>query len=277
MGDPFVGSEALASGAVNSHVLRTRYTKVYPNVYTDAELTARTRARAAWLWSKRRGVVAGNSAAALHRAKWVSARAAAELIHDNRHPPEGIHTFADRIESDEIIQIRGMRVCTPVRAALDIGCRRPVDDAVAAIDALANATRLDLGAVEKLVARYPGRRGLVNAMRAIDLVDAGSESPRETWLRLLIVRAGFPRPRTQITVRDEYGYPFARVDMGWEHLKIGAEYDGGHHRVDPDVFANDIHRLETLARLGWIIVRVTKRDDEQGIIIRLNRAFACRV
>lgn len=276
MGDPFLGSEALASGALNSHTLRTRFTAVYPNVYVDSALTASSRAQAAWLWSKRRAVIAGNSAAALHRTPWVGAHEPAELIHDNRHPPQGIRTFADHIEQDEIVEIRGMPVCSPVRAALDIGCRRPLDAAVAAIDALAHATHLEFVAVEKLAARYPGRRGLRNVRRALELVDAGAESPRETWLRLLIIRAGFPRPQTQITVRDEYGYPFARVDMGWENLKIGAEYDGGQHRVDPEVFARDIHRLEALANLGWVIVRVTKRDPERGIINRLNRAFARR-
>lgn len=68
MGDPFLGSEALASGgALNSHKLRTRFTTVYPNVHVDSALTASSRAQAAWLWSKRRAIIAGNSAAALHR------------------------------------------------------------------------------------------------------------------------------------------------------------------------------------------------------------------
>lgn len=278
MGGPFTGSDAVAAGTLTTHALRTRYCAVYPNIYLDRniDLTAQNRAHAAWLWSKQRAVVAGNSAAALHRAKWVDACRPAELIYDNRHPPKGIRTWSDRIAADEIVEIRGMRVSCPARAALDIACRYPPDQAVAAIDALANATRLDLGDVGKLAARYPRRRGLVDARKALRLVDAGAESPRETWLRLLIIRAGYPRPQTQIRVRDEYGYPFARVDMGWEKLKIGAEYDGELHRVDPDVFARDIRRLEALANLGWIIVRVTSRDHERSITTRLDAAFARR-
>ena len=53
-------------------------------------LTPRERAQAAWLWSRRRAVIAGNSAAALLGAKWVDPALDAELIHDNRHPPAGI-------------------------------------------------------------------------------------------------------------------------------------------------------------------------------------------
>ncbi len=33
-------------------------------------------------------------------------------------------------------------------------------------------------------------------------MDAGAQSPKETWLRLLLIDAGFPRPQTQIPVFD---------------------------------------------------------------------------
>jgi hypothetical protein len=70
---PFVGSEALAANAIPERALRSLYVTVYPNVYVPfgVELTASQRARAAWLWSGRRAVLAGNSAAALLGAKWV--------------------------------------------------------------------------------------------------------------------------------------------------------------------------------------------------------------
>lgn len=278
MGSALVGSEAVAAGVLTSHALRTRYRAVYPNVYTprDVELTAALRAEAAWLWSKRRAVVAGNSAAALHRAKWVDARRPAELIHANRRPPAGIHTWSDCIDDDEIVVIRGMRVCVPARAALDIASRYPVDRAVAAIDALAHTTKLDMVAVEKLMARYPGRRGIRKVGAAIALVDAGAESPRETWLRLIVIRAGYPRPQTQIRVLDQYNYEFARIDLGWEDLKIGLEYEGRHHRTDPVTYERDIRRLEELSRLDWIIIRVTAADTEDSVLVRLNHAWTRR-
>lgn len=279
MGGPFIGSDAVARGALTAHQLRTRYDAVYPNIYLprDVELTAGLRAEAAWLWSKRRAVVAGNSAAALHRARWVSARHPAELIHTNRRPPRGVHTWADRVEDGEIVVVRGIRICTPARAALDIACRYPLDRAVSAIDALANATRLDMVAVEKLIARYPGRRGLRTARAAIDLVDAGAESPRETWLRLLVIRAGYPRPHTQIRVRDRHHYEFARIDLGWADPKIGLEYEGRHHQTDRLTYERDIRRLEELSRLGWIIIRVTAADTTDSVLIRLNDAWARRM
>lgn len=279
MQGPFVGWHTVAAGTLTGHALRTRHRAVYPSIYLcrDIELTPALRAQAAWLWSKQRAVIAGNSAAALHRAKWVDARSPAELIHHNRRPPVGIRVWSDDIDDDEIVAIGGMRVCTPARTAFDLARRYPLERAVAAIDALVNATRLDMLDVEKLIAGHPGRRGISTARTALKLVDGGSESPRETWLRLLVGRAGYPRPRTQIRVRDRHDYEFARIDLGWEDRKIGLEYEGKHHQTDRFTYERNIRRLDELAGLGWIIIRVTAADTEDSVVIRLGGAWSRRV
>jgi hypothetical protein len=55
-----------------------------------------------------------------------------------------------------------------------------------------------------LVKRYPGARGVRRLRGALPLVDGGAASPKETWLRLLLIDAGFPVPTTQIPVLDGY-------------------------------------------------------------------------
>jgi hypothetical protein len=276
--DPLIGSEALASSLVTPYALRSRFTAIYPDVYLprDAEVTAAVRARAAWLWSRREGVVAGQSAAALHRAKWVDSGRAAEVLSDNRRPPIGIRTWSDRFADDEIEMVNGIRVTTPARSALDIACRYPLGKAVAAIDALARATHVKMVDVELLAARYTGRRGIRKARAAIDLVDPGAESPRETWLRLLLIRAGFPRPQTQIPVYNEYGVLIAVLDMGWEDIKVAADYEGDHRRMSRRQLTNDIRRAEGVTEQGWIDVRVTAEDCEPDIIRRVAAAWARR-
>ena len=127
---------------------------------------------------------------------------------------------------DEIEIVHAIAVTTPERTALDIASRYPLDAAVAAIDALARRTRLKMADVDLIAERYKGRRGIRRARKALDLVDAGAESPRETWLRLLLIRGGFPPPTTQIPVYDKYGVLVAVLDMGWEDIKVAAEYDG---------------------------------------------------
>lgn len=276
---PFLGNEALSSGALTAHALRTRFRAVYPNVYLpkEAEMTAITRAKAAWLWSRRRGIVAGRSASALHGARWVEGRLPAQLLWENRHRPSGINTWSDSIADDEVMVIEGIQTTTPARTALDLACRLRRDNAVAALDALSRATHLKMTDVEALAQRYRGRRGVRGALRTIALVDAGAESPRETWLRLLLIRNGFPPPVTQIPVHDRYGVPVAVLDMGWEALKIAAEYDGDHHRTNRYQFNKDIRRAENVHELGWLLIRVTADDTEGEILRRIRAAFARRV
>lgn len=275
---PFIGSEALASKRFTSHALRSRFSAVYPDVYLPryGAPTAVDRAHAAWLWSRRRGAIAGRSAAALHGAKWVDGRLPAQLLWSNRHSPGGIETWSDAVPEDELMTINGMAVTTPARTALDIACRNPLNSGVAALDALARATRLPMTEVAALAQRYSGRRGIRQARHALQFVDPGAESPRETWLRLLLIRAGFPVPTTQIPIRNEYGVLVASLDMGWEDLKIAAEYDGDHHRMDRRQFNTDIRRAEILNELGWIHIRVTVADAEGDILRRVRAAFARR-
>ena len=278
MPEPFIGSERTATGALTPYALRSKFVAIYPDIYVSpaADVTAVVRARAAWLWSRRRGIVAGQSAAALHRAKWVDNRRPAELLWPNRHPPKGIHTWSDQWADDEIDVIDGIRTTTPARTALDLACRYPLDRAVAAIDALARATQLKIADVDLLADRYKGRRGIRRAGTALDLVDPGAESPRETWLRLLVIRHGFPRPQTQIPVYDQFGVLVAVFDLGWEDLRIAMDYEGAHHWMSRARINHDIRKAEAVAELGWIDLRVTADDSEGGIVRRLSAAWRRR-
>jgi hypothetical protein len=278
VGEPFLGTEAIKSGALTAYRLRSRCVAVHPDVYLPAgtDLTATARARAAWLWSRRRGIVAGHSASALHGAKWVDDRAPAELLYQHRRPPKGIRTWSDQIADDEFEMIGRMPTTTPARTAFDLACRNPIGKAVAAIDALARATRLNVADAQLIAECYKGHRNIRRARVALSLVDAGAESPRETWLRLILIKAGYPRPQTQIPVRDQYSALVAIVDMGWEDIKVAVEYEGDHHRTDRRQFNRDIARFDALTELGWIIVRVTVEDVPGGILRRVAAAWARR-
>lgn len=278
MGEPFVGSEAIARGSVTKNQLNTRYTRLFRDIYVDpnTEVTAALRARAGWLWAGCKGVVAGFSAAALHGSKWVDDKRAVELIHINRHHVPGIQAHGDLVEADEVDVLHGVTVTSPARTALDLGCWYPVMTAVAAIDALARATEVKTADVELLARRYAGRRGVVRARRVVDLIDAGAQSPKESWLRVVLIQAGLPRPQTQIPVRDEFGVAIAYLDMGWEDVKVAVEYDGDHHRSDRSQFGWDIRRLERLQHKGWVVIRVVAGDRPADIVRRVRAARARR-
>ena len=278
MGEPFIGSEAVARGGVTKSQLCTRYTRLLRDVYVDSgvEVTGALRAKAGWLWARRQGVVAGFSAAALHGSRWVDDRKPVELIHDNRHRLPGIQTRGDRLEDDEIEIVAGIPVTSPARTAIDLGCWYPTMTAVAAIDALARATDIKAADVELLAQRYAGRRGITRARQAVGLFDAGAQSPKESWLRVVLIQQGLPRPQTQIPVCDEFGSMIAYLDMGWEDVKVAVEYDGDHHRSDRTQYGWDIRRLEMLQRRGWIVVRVVAGDRPAEIVRRVRAVSAQR-
>lgn len=274
---PFIGSEAVAAGDLAKSALRTRYDRLFRDVYVPpgTELTPGVLAYSAWLWSGRRGVVAGRSAAAVLGAQWVDLRPV-ELIHTNRNPVPGIKVRGDELATDEETLVDGVPTTTAARTALDLACWYPVSSAVVALDSLIRATGGPVSAVQTLAERYPGRRGIRRARRSLALADGGAQSPKETWLRLLIISAGLPPPRTQIPVRDAHGNAIAYLDMGWEEIKVAVEYDGEQHRNLGDQYVWDIRRREILDGAGWIVVRVVAGDRAVDVVGRVRAAIARR-
>lgn len=272
---PFIGSEALRSGRLTRGQLRWNYTTIHPDVYV-AKGTARTlgvNTEAAALWVPG-SVVTGRAAAALHGARWVDECTPIELIGRTHRSRNGVIVREERIDPDEIAYTGGLTVSTPTRTALDLARHIPRAQAVVHLDALAAATGLDQQAVLSLASRYPGIRGIRRARLILPLMDAGAQSPRESWLRMLLIDGGFPRPETQIMVTDASATAF--IDMGWRQPRIGLEYDGDQHRSDRSQFVKDISRHEMLADLGWLIIRVVKEHSRAHIIERVQEAFRRR-
>jgi very-short-patch-repair endonuclease len=270
-----IGSEALASGRLTRHDLRTRYVKLHRNIYapTGVELTALDRAVAAWLWSRGEAILVGSSAAAVLGTRWLPGDSPAELGRTRHHAPAGIKIRADAIDDDEQQVARGMTCTTPARTAYDLGRRLTGENAIVRVDALMNATKVSVARTRSIADRYPGARGMRQLRATLELVDGGAESPQETRLRLLLIESGLPHPRTQIPVTNDYGKVVRRIDMGYPECRVGVEYDGEQHFTNPDDYADDIERLEFLADKGWNIVRVSARQlrYERAQIVRRVR------
>ncbi|WP_292974791.1 DUF559 domain-containing protein [Mycobacterium sp.] len=273
--EPFVGSEALDAEVLTRYELRRFYRAIMPNVYIDkrAELTLSRRTVAAWLWSGREAVIAGAAAAATHGSRWVDDDVAIELVWRNARAPQGVVTRNDLLLDGETQRCEPFWVTTPERTAFDIGRRASLQRAVVGLDALAAATDFKVRDVLELAGNHGHTRGLRQLEAALDLVDGGAQSPRETWLRLVLLNAGFPRPRTQIPILGADGYCRYFLDMGWEEEMLAVEYDGGQHWTDPAQYAYDVARQEYLAEIGWTIVRVVSRHRAQDVVRRVQRAW----
>jgi hypothetical protein len=273
----FIGSEAIASADVTRHELQRWYEPIFPGVYAarGQQLSLRHRTEGAWLWSRRRAIVAGVAASALHGARWVDADIPIELAWSNTRPPRGIVAREQLLADDEIARVAGLPVTTPVRTAYDLGRYLPRGQAVARLDALMRATPFSTEDVLQLAQRYPAARGIRRLRSVLHLVDDGASSPKESWLRLLLIDAGLPTPTTQIPVVDGYR-ALAMLDMGWPEFGVAVEYDGDHHRSDRRQYVKDQWRLRKLAELGWIVIRVIAEDKPEDVIDRVRRALLAR-
>ena len=81
-----------------------------------------------------------------------------------------------------------------------------------------------------LLAERTKRNGRARARFVVDHADAGADSPWETWLRYVVLRAGLPRPRTQYPVRTRIGQTY--LDLAWPEHGVLAEFDGRVKYVD---------------------------------------------
>lgn len=276
MREVFIGSAALRGGGLTRGRLRWNYRAMYPDVYVakDRPPTLRQFIVGAWLWSGREGVITGRAAAALHGAKYVDDATPIELIWKAGRPPPRIIVRNERLDAADVTTVDDMLVTTPARTAFDLARHLPRDAAVRHLDALAGATGVCAADVLPLADRYRRARGLPRARVALDLMDRGAQSPRETRLRLILVDDGLPRPRTQIRVSD--GVNEAFIDMGWDEPMVGLDYEGAHHSADRRQYVHDIGRAELIVGQGWLDIRVVAEHSRRFILHRTREAFARR-
>jgi hypothetical protein len=277
MGEVFIGSEAIAAGTLNDYQLRRWFRTIFRDVYIPKRLqpSLDDRIVGAWLWSRRQALIAGAAASALHGAQWVDADTAIELISKSARPQRGLIVRNETHSADEVVAIGGLPVTSVARTAFDLGRHLPRRQALARLDALMRATPFSFEDVSVLAKRYRGTRGVRRLGEVLPLVDGGAASPKESWLRLLLIDAGLPKPTTQIPVNDGWR-SVGVLDMGWEDYMVAVEYDGDQHRTDRRQFVKDINRLAVIADLGWVVIRVVAEHRPGDIVSRVHQALIRR-
>lgn len=129
-----------------------------------------------------------------------------------------------------------------------------------------------------VVRRREGTRGMTLLREALPLVRQRSASPRESLVRLGILRAGLPEPELNADVHNEYGEWLAQVDFLWREQRVIGEYDGNDH-AKPKRFRRDASRRQALEDLDFKYQQFTADtlfDPRQweGAVARLRRWLA---
>jgi hypothetical protein len=278
MGEVFIGSEAIAAAKLTEYELRRWYRPIFRDVYMPKRVmpSLRDRTVGAWLWSRRRAVIAGVAASALHGAAWVDADIPIELIGPSARRQRGLLVRNETLVEDEITRVAGLSVTTQARTALDLGRHLGRGESLARLDALMRSTVFSAEDVLMLAKRHRGVRGLRQLHEVLPLVDGGAASPQETRLRLLFIDAGLPVPTTQFPIVEGRGKLVRVADMAWEEFMVSAEYDGDQHRTSRAQYVKDMRVLRKLARMGWIVIRVIKEDRDDDIVERAWTALESR-
>lgn len=243
---------------------------------SHVEDTVRTRARAHGLLLGPEAVFShGTAAALLGSTLEVDPASPLSVI----VPPDsatgtgaGLRRRRLALGQEDVTRHDGVRVTSPARTVLDLAAGAGEEIAVVAVDALVHAWPAALpSAVERLPALL-GRRDVRQVRRVLAIAEPLTESPMESRLRLLLVRAGLPRPVAQHVVRGPTGRFIARVDLAYPDLRVAVEYDG--RAAHPVGLARDRERAWELRRAEWVAVHVTAElyADRERLVARVRDA-----
>jgi hypothetical protein len=262
---PFRGSDAIQAGLLTRRQLNgNQWRKLFRDIYVAANLPLdhRTWCFAASLLLNGRGAVSGRSAAALFGVNLLRRQAPVEITVSKStsiRPTRGLTVVRSRLQSGDVQMWAGTPTTTPLRTAFDLARRPPLLEAVVAIDAMLAARLITKADLTRFAAGRPYWPGAGQLRRVLFASDAGSGSPMESRLRLLLVAGGLPWPVTQYEVRTAEGLFVARLDLAYPEHKLGIEYEGDHHR-GRGMFQHDLRRLNMLQANGWTVLRFGASD-----------------
>lgn len=168
-------------------------------------------------------------------------------------------------------------VLAPADAWCQLGSQLTIDELVEAGDRLLGwpSPLCSTDELDAAIVRFGPRRGAKKVRAARERMREGSASPRETWLRELLVGAGLPEPALNVPLRllDGGSTP---GDLVYAEYHVVVEYDGEQHREDPAQFGRDVDRLNALSVAGWVVVRIRKEMDEATVIDLVTAALRSR-
>lgn len=270
---PFTAAEALAAG-VSRRRLRTlvatgEVRRVLHGVYQASEATdtVQNRAAAASLVLPAHGIICDRTAAWVHgvdtlRFRELEVLPPIDVVVLRSFTPTARSQWRNGerdLSNHDLMTVSGVRVTTPLRTALDLGCKSSRRDGLAALDAFMRMHEISHDDMYDELPRFAGRRGVVQLRSLLLHADPRSESAAESWIRMCLIDAGLPTPVVQHSV-EWGGYELYRLDLAYPRHRLCIEYDGVEFHSSEQQRAADQERRAWLRAHGWSIVVVTRED-----------------
>jgi hypothetical protein len=200
-------------------------------------------------------------------------------VHRPSSPPRTRGVRGHRLQQrDPDIRLLGeLPLDAPARAWVQASRGWTVDDLVVAGDHLVRRDHA-LTTVHTLRTEALRMRGDVLG-EPLSLIREGSESARETQLRLVLVRAGLPEPELNAPLRDAQGRTIARLDEAFPAYRVAVEYDGRQHAFSVAQFRRDADRWDAIRDAGWHLVRILDHHlspDPEIAVAKVRAALIAR-
>lgn len=278
---PFPAVRALLSGGTLTRVRTGAYlaTELLADRDAHERLRVLTLARVRAVSSSLTAdvVVSHLSAAAVWGLPIVTASTTVHVVSPSRasaRSSSDIDRHWQRLPANDVTEHRGIPVTTLERTVVDCACALPVREALILADAALHIGA-DIDSCWRIVGRMKGHRGIRAARAVLEYADGGSESPGETTARLAFLRAGLPRPVTQLAVETRLGTFW--VDLGWPEQRVLGEYDGRSKYADAGapaaVVIEEKRREDALVEQGFRVIRIDADDvrHPETLAARLRR------
>ena len=160
------------------------------------------------------------------------------------------------LPAGDVVTLKGSLVTSLNRTLLDVCLIEPEVEALVVLDMALQTRRTTRRALRSYSLSVAGRPGAKRLRRLIELAEP-AESPMETRLRWLLLRAKLPRPAVQANLCDDSGAFVGRADLYYPKARLVVEYDGGNHR---ERLVGDDRRQNLLIGAGYRILRFTAAD-----------------
>lgn len=278
----FLRRDGLSRGISRRRLDGPKYVRPFPGVRlaspedVEADAAAELRQRCLWFAPRLRdGQYLSHSTALVLNDVPVPHSALRELHVSAQRPAQpprvaGVHGHRPRPRDQRIDTVFGLPVLSPAAAwAQQLG-RWTHDDLVIAADRIVTPRRR-LATIEELRDEAARARRLSAVDAVLADVRLGSESPRESQLRLLMLRAGLPEPELAYEVFSDAGGFIARLDMAYPRYRVAVEYDGRQHGADVAQFQRDADRWHEVDAVGWRLMRVLNHHLADGGRVALGR------
>ncbi len=192
-----------------------------------------------------------------------------------------VHETNDLASRDRTV-VEGIPVTTPVRTIVDMGRYVSAERLGEMLD---DAVRRNLTTYREAQLRFAelagrGRDGVATVRETLASRPEGAavpDSPLETDVRALLVRAGLPEPVLHQRVEcDEITYV---LDLAWPDQLVAVECDGFRFHRMPGQLDWDDRRRNALGVRGWLVLHTTRgmlRSSSGQLARNVSRALRDR-